>query len=244
MRSYILMFISIISFICCSSPNKQAEVVDSVQTSSPGVPAADTTPVIFKGLYTVGNEVNTFQDCSSRDQVYWVNDSIASLRKHYENATKSFSYPYESVYVEVKGYLAGRSKLGYAADYENVLVITEVIRADAKNFKTDCYNYEFIALGNEPFWSLDIIPDEQRIVLKEVGIDKAHEFIYSPANVGGGVYRYEAVNASKEKLVVVIREENCSDGMSDRQYHYSAEITFNGRILKGCAIKKEDKFPE
>jgi uncharacterized membrane protein len=244
MRSYILMFITAILFQGCSAPDKKVTIADSAAVLSIDTAAADTTPIIYKGLYTFGNEVSTFQDCNDRQKVYWVNDSLSSLRKPYENANKTPSYPYESVYAEVKGYLTGKSKMGYAGDYENVLVITDVIKVETKNFRTDCYNYEFIGLGNEPFWSLDIIPEEQRIVLKEAGRESALEFSYTPANIGGGVYRYEATNPAKDKLVVVIREEKCSDGMSDRQYNYSAEITVNGRVLKGCAIKKGDKFPE
>ena len=248
MRTYILIFIAAIIIQSCSSPQKQVEtpdsttVTDSATAVDSTVTAITKTPVIFKGLYTFGHEVRTFRDCSGRQTVYWVNDSIAGLRDKYENTNRFPSYPYESVYAEVRGYLSGKSSLDYASEYENVLVVTEVIKVEAKNFRTDCYNYEFIALGNEPFWSVDIIPDEQRIVLKEVGIEKAREFIYAAAKVSEGIHRYETTNSAKDKLVVVIREEKCSDGMSDRQYNYSAEVTVNGTIYKGCAIKKGDKF--
>lgn len=244
MRSYFLLFFTALVIQACSSPDKQIESTDSATTVVNNKTHIDTTSVIYKGLYTFGNEVNRFQDCSGRENVYWVNDSLVSLREHYEKTSRFPSYPHESVYAEVKGYLSGKSQVGYASEYENVLVVTDIIKLEAKNFRTECYNYEFILLGNEPFWSLDIIPEEQRIVLKEVGTQKVHEFIYTPANIGGGVYRYEATNPAKDKLVVVIREEKCSDGMSDRQYNYSAEVTVNGRIYKGCAIKKGDKFSD
>ncbi len=244
MRSYILLFIATIIIQSCSSPQKRVETSDSTTVTDSTVTAIEKIPVVFKGLYTFGHEVRSFRDCSSPQKVYWVNDSIASLRDKYENTNRFPSYPYESVYAEVRGYLSGKSSLGFASEYENVLVVTEIIKVEPKNFRTECYNYEFIALGNEPFWSLDIIPEEQRIVLKEVGIEKVREFIYVPANIAGGVHRYEATNPSKDKLVVVIREGECSDGMSDRQYNYSAEVTVNGKIYKGCAIKKGDEFPD
>ena len=129
-----------------------------------------------------------------------------------------------------------------ASEYENVLVVTEITKLEPKNFRTDCYNYEFIALGNEPFWSLEIIPAEKRIVLKDMGMEKVQEFIYKSAVLGEGLYQYEVRNPKNEKLVVIIRKEKCSDGMSDRQYNYSVEISLNGRILKGCAIKKGEVF--
>lgn len=236
------VLISIIAafLIGCNSPKTGQKPADSVSSNTfpPSPFPINKTPVIFKGLYTLGSEVNTFRDCRS-GLTYWVNDSIKGMREPYEKTLLPLSYPYESVYAEVKGYLSGKSKLGYAAEYENVLVITDIEKLEAKNFKTECYPFEFIALGNEPFWSVDIVPEERLIVLKDLGLDKVFRFPYQSANIGGGVHRFETSNAAKDKLVIIIREEPCSDGMSDRQYRYSAEVVINGRILKGCAVKKD-----
>ena len=241
MRNLILTFLTVMLFISCNSQKSTHEQADTTgfQKSDTLTAKADTTPKTFKGLYTFGNEVNTFRDCANQ-LTYWVTDSIADMRKTYEKTVQPLPYPYESVYAEVKGYLSGRSDRGYASEYENVLVITEIIKLEAKNLRTDCYNYEFIALGNEPFWSLDIIPGEQQIILKDLGTNKVYQFPYQSANIGGGVHRFESTNGAKDKLVVVIREEACSDGMSDNKSRYSAEVTINGRTLKGCAVKKGD----
>ncbi len=235
------MFMVTLLFQACTSIEKKVPAADIVSGKTSTDTLISKTPTTFKGLYTSGNEVNTFQECALQ-KVYWVNDSLANMRKPYEESEKFLSYPYESVYAEVKGYLSGKSSEGYASDYENVLVITEIIKIEQKNFRTDCYNYEFIAMGNEPFWSLDIIPSEKRIVLKDVAEEKVMEFFYSPANFSGDTYQYKTTNPKNEKLEVLIRKEKCSDGMSDRKYNYSAEIRLNGRILKGCAIKKGDKY--
>ena len=240
-----IYILSIMALVISCTPKKAAEQqTDSVPTSQADTKPApvDKTPVTFKGMYTFGNEVNTFRDCSNQ-VTYWVNDSLASLRAPYEKATQFLSYPHESVFAEVKGYLAGRSTMGYASEYENVLVVTEVVKVESKNLRTDCYDYEFIALGNEPFWALDIVAAEQQIVLKDVGKNKVYQFPYQPANIGGGVHRFETTNGLKDKLVVIIREEACSDGMSDNPYRFSAEVVINGTTLKGCAVKKGDVPP-
>lgn len=238
-----MFMIALLLHSCTTSVNK-SPATDSTARGIQDNSETNRTPRTFSGLYTFGNEVNTFQECKDPQKIYWVNDSLSLMRKAYEETSEFMSYPYESKYAVVKGYLSGRSKMGYASEYEDVLIITEILKLEPKNFRTSCYNYEFIALGNEPFWSLDIIPAEKRIVLKDAGMEKVHEFIYSPAIIGGGAHRYEVTNSKNEKLVVMLREEPCSDGMSDRNYKYSAEISLNGRILKGCAIKKGDTFKD
>jgi uncharacterized membrane protein len=242
MRKFVYTFFIAILFYSCTSSKTADQQGDSASSTVSQQPAQvpDKTPVIFKGMYTFGNEVNTFRDCSNQ-QTYWVNDSLGNLQKLYGKALQPLSYPYESVYAELKGYLAGKSTLGYASEYENVLVVTDIIKLEAKSLRTACFDYEFIALGNEPFWSLEIVPEEQRITLKELGADKVYQFPYQPANIGGGVHRFETSNDLKDKLVIVIREEPCTDGMSDNKYHYSAELVINQRTLKGCAVKKGDR---
>ncbi|HUH33038.1 MAG TPA: hypothetical protein VLZ28_03740 [Daejeonella sp.] len=243
MRKSLLILILTACFISCNSPaptNSQADSASAVVADTPAQ-AIDQTPVTFTGIYTFGNEVNTFRDCTNQ-KTYWVNDSLATLRKAYEKTVQPLTYPYESIYAEIKGYLAGRSELGYASEYENVLVVTEIIKSEAKNLRTDCYDYEFIALGTEPFWSVDIVPTEQQIILKDLGQNKVYQFPYQPANIGGGVHRFETSNGATDKLVIVIREEPCSDGMSDNTYRYSAEVVIDGRTLTGCAVKKGDNI--
>lgn len=242
MKYYLALILATILF-ACNSPQGQKKVQshDSVKPKQSTSESNDDTRVVFKGLYTFGNEVNTFRDCVTNKK-YWVNDSLGLMKIPYQNALQSFSYPYESAYAEVKGYLSGKSDLGYASEHENVLVVTEVVKMEAKNFRTECYNYEFIAIGNEPFWSVDIIPNEELIVLKDVGKDKVYRFPYKPANRNGKLMLYQTSNDLNDTLTITIREESCSDGMSDNAYSYFAEVNINGKLLKGCAIKKGDKI--
>lgn len=242
MRNYPLMLIAALIMQACNPAGDQSNSSVSTEISVTDSIIPDKTPRIYKGMYVFGHEVRTFQDCNDTQKTYWVVDSLSQMQKAYEENTKFLSYPYESVYAEVKGYLAGKSQMGFAADYENVLIVTEFIKIESKNFRTACYNYEFIALGNEPFWSIDIIPNEKRIIFKDAGNEKVHEFIYSPANIKDGVYQYQVTNSKNEKLEIAIRKEKCSDGMSDRQYNYSTEISLDGKLFKGCAIKKGEQF--
>jgi uncharacterized membrane protein len=167
-----------------------------------------------------------------------VEDESQKLASSYQKAKGFLSYPHESIYLEVKGYFKGKSKVGNAEEYENVLVVKDVITAIQKSFSTDCFVYDFIAMGNEPFWSLDIILAEKIIALKDVGADKTYVFPYRGAKVSGGRFIYDSSNDKKETIKVIISKEDCSDGMSERKYNYSAQVTIKGKLLKGCAINK------
>jgi uncharacterized membrane protein len=237
MNKFLSLLVAAFAITACNSNQNQNSVADSNKAVAESIVPLDTTPRVFKGFYTLGIDVNIFQDCDDQ-KTYWVADSTSNLKKNYETAIQPLPYPNESIYTEVKGHLSAKAKTGPAVDYENVLVVTEIIKTEAKNFRTACYPYEFIALGNEPFWAVDIVPTTQQIILKDLSQDKVFVFPYQPANIGGGVHRFEATNQAKDKLVVIIRQEECSDGMSDRVYNYSAEVVINGRTLKGCAVKK------
>lgn len=215
------------------------EVADTsiINLSPVQLDTIDQSPVDFKGLYTYGNGVSTFRDCKT-GKVYWLTDSSGKIAEMYSAINRYPGYSYESVYAEIKGYLNGNPTSGY----DNELRVTSVLKAESKNFQTACYPYEFIALGNEPFWSVDIIPAEDRIVLKDTGAEEVYEFPYRRAVTKGGSYKYDVTNSKNDKLTLIISKSKCSDGMSDRQYSYSAAAIINSKILKGCAIRKGDKL--
>jgi|GEM_PF-769934 len=251
-----MKILSFIAFFCivlgCNSGKQTSLSEDTSALTKPDGTNTDTTEATpssqsskkiksFKGLYISGDEISTFRDCNT-GKTYWLEDESKNLNKIYQKTKSILSYPYESIYVEVKGYLKGKSAIGYAEEFENVLMTTEVVAAKQKSFNTDCFKYDFIALGNEPFWSLDIIPSEKILVLKDVGTDKTHVFPYKSATTSGNQIIYETSNNKNETLKAVITKATCSDGMSDRTYNYSAQVIINGKTLNGCAIKKGDKI--
>src|SRR6476661_7124302 len=183
---------------------KKADTLTSTATKSPGT---DTTTKVFKGLYISDDEVSTFRVCGSSEELYWTTDRSKQLSAAYKKSTSHIPYPYESIYLEVEGYLAGRSEIGYASEYPNELIVKKILKAEPKSFKTECWQYEFVALGNEPFWSLEINPLEQQIIFKDVASEKVYQFPYTPANAGGGVHRFDTKNQN-DKIAIIIREES------------------------------------
>lgn len=216
---------------------EKSDVRDSVSSSSAG---SDTAAQVFKGLYSYGRKNSTFRSCANLEKPYVVKDNTQKLSGLYRKVLNNRSYEGESIYAEVKGHLQSG-----ADEKDSVLVVTEVLKTEAKSFTTACYQYEFILMGTEPFWGAEIIPFENRIVLHDASTDRVFIFPFKKGRKGrGGVYVYETNNARGESLRIVIRPGTCSDGMSERTYNYSAEVRLGNDVFKGCAIKKGDPIKE
>jgi len=91
------------------------------------------------------------------------------------------------------------------------------------------------ALGTEPFWGIDIGPDE--IVF--TGVDRPE---FRAPNPGARLQGAVAIIAAKDKagaeLVITLRPDTCSDGMSDFVYPLGAEVALGGEVLTGCAASQ------
>jgi uncharacterized membrane protein len=92
---------------------------------------------------------------------------------------------------------------------------------------------EFKALGNEPFWNVDI---GATIAFERLGEDKI-DFPYSPPErtVGGYVYSATIVDPMAHSIEIVIKRQGCVDPMSGARFDYSATVSFDGREYTGCA---------
>jgi len=89
------------------------------------------------------------------------------------------------------------------------------------------FSGDFDLVGTEPFWAGRIRPDG--LSLARPG--QAEVRAGNPGvRVEGGAGVWDA-----GALVLRLRAEPCSDGMSDRRYRYRAEAALDGQTLRGCA---------
>lgn len=92
------------------------------------------------------------------------------------------------------------------------------------------------ARGNEPFWALTLDgthvkltrPDHPDIVAEAPG-----------AVIEPGHATWIAA-APDQQITIVLYESPCSDGMSDRRYPLTAEVTLINESLRGCAAATAD----
>lgn len=59
---------------------------------------------------------------------YWVVDRSGDLKKRYEEALPADAEPYTPVSAELKVKMMGPSSEGFAADYDGVVEVQEIIR--------------------------------------------------------------------------------------------------------------------
>jgi uncharacterized membrane protein len=100
---------------------------------------------------------------------------------------------------------------------------------------------DFFALGNEPFWLMEIDKDKQ-ISFLQVDSSRPIIFPYLPAVQQNGQYIYNT-DTTKAGMQIIITPQFCSDGMSDNWYEYKVEARYNGITYVGCGVKL-DQFPD
>lgn len=90
------------------------------------------------------------------------------------------------------------------------------------------------ALGTEPFWSIKVEPDKLTWSSPDDLTGTSYAAV-GKASDGGWTY----VGTLKgEAAELVIQPGNCSDGMSDTVYPYSARFAWGAQRLSGCARKR------
>jgi uncharacterized membrane protein len=94
---------------------------------------------------------------------------------------------------------------------------------------------DFFALGNEPFWLMEIDRDKQISFLR-VDSTQPTVFPYVAAVQQNGQYIFK-VQKVTDSMQIIITPQFCSDGMSDNWYEYKVEAKYNGIVYVGCGVK-------
>lgn len=99
-------------------------------------------------------------------------------------------------------------------------------------------NYEYTCIGTEPFYQIKISEKENLIdFYNPMGQDTIH-FPFSKIEMEDGSITFISEDEkANNKIRIKIKDEECSDGMSEKHYHHSTEIILNTKTYKGCAIK-------
>lgn len=99
------------------------------------------------------------------------------------------------------------------------------------------FSQPMIARGNEPFWAVRIEgakftlqrPDQPDVAFEAPG-----------ARIVPGKGVWAARSADGKTLNLTLYVSDCSEGMSDLHYPFTAEVELAGQTLRGCAAKLSD----
>ena len=155
----------------------------------------------------------------------------------------------------VRGDLGPASASGFAANYNQQLIVTELEEAATEGpgctapepevvavatpvaepiaeVAVEVAESEFVAFGNEPFWRVEI--SERGIIFAQAG-GAEYGFPYKEpfASDTKWVYWGTLERGIPHKIQVAIEKQVCRDTMADAQYSYTATVTFDERKLSG-----------
>jgi len=239
-----LSFLSMLlfsAFISCKHARKitpdVAKEEDSLQKNNDGSTFNETNGRVFNGLFVVGRNVLSFRECEHSDRDFAVVDSTGEMKQLYKTVfLHSPAFPYEYVYVQVKGELSPASEALSVQGFDSVLTVEKVLTFEQKNYQNSCIPYDFWVLGDN--WSLQISMREGVLVLKDFSSMMVYVFEYfPPKNLNDEVMTYASNNyAMQASIKAVIRKEPCHDN-ANNQFQYSASVLINGKRYSGCAIK-------
>lgn len=97
--------------------------------------------------------------------------------------------------------------------------------ADAPDLSVE-FGSAFRLIGTEPFWALKI-GQETMVLSRPEHADLAVKH-------GGPVGQDGQARWAGEGIEASVMRQSCSDGMSDRVYHYAAAVKVGELALKGC----------
>ena len=90
----------------------------------------------------------------------------------------------------------------------------------------------FRAIGNEPGWILNIMPDNKVVFITNLGKDKIHFKVEKQVSDKNSIeYR---LRSNHNLLFLRIESRVCKDTMADREYESSVYLNFDGNELRGC----------
>jgi uncharacterized membrane protein len=98
---------------------------------------------------------------------------------------------------------------------------------------------EFISRGTEPFWNVTV--SKSGIVYSSPDIKKQRFPYVTPLKASGrpaDLVRVYQLRGRANSMLIIKKVTSCSDGMSDKQYPYSATLILGNTVLEGCAEKK------
>ena len=205
-----------------------AVLVYAASACSPRAGAlAPSEPEEFRGLFAHAEGASTLLPCGAGADGGTVEavpiTATPALLAAYARATRQ-GYPGQRIEVAFRG----------TRDPETGrVVVRDHSAAVAKTRHSACLPAELWALGNEPYWSLQVSRAEGVAEWSAIG-EQTVPYAYAAPTVeeGGALRRYYF--RGQQRLKVTVTEEACEDTMAGNRYPYRVRVERAGRVYEGC----------
>ena len=206
--------------------------VDEVGQADAAEPAGDLE--IVRGHYVFGHEVRTLRPCGE-DGALWVVDRTNLLKDLHDELTPGTA-PYAEVFVVAAGRIGPPPAEGFGAEYPGSLTVEDVIYVAAEGFACDFDWSRFIyrAQGNEPFWTLEVLPTEMRLI-RPGRPDLTWTDVNERRTENGVIFR--ATDGGLSPVELVIEAGSSRVTMSGAYYGLSARLGLDDQTLTGHALR-------
>ena len=128
---------------------------------------------------------------------------------------------------------------GAPADGGKSLAATELVRIGPVGEGAGCdravFAGDYVASGNEPFWSIEIGPETIVYRSPEVSAGRSFPYAFTRTETGALVYTTKVDKPAVSTLEVAVEPARCVDSMSGEVRAFRAHVTLDGRRLEGCA---------
>ncbi len=101
------------------------------------VSCSRTTSLTVRGKLSIGHEVSSFIPCGDTTD-YWVDDQTGELDSLYKTVVGEKSEPYAPVYVELKVNKVDLPTEGFAAEYDGMYEVVEIIKVEPIEGNSNC----------------------------------------------------------------------------------------------------------
>lgn len=206
----------------------------SAPASPPAATDAESSLAIKRGTVALTADTRILRLCGQGDDLWLVQQDDQALDETY---AKLAGEPGTPLFVEVRGERVPTPPgTTIPASFKQAFVLEELLYAGVVSEGAGCAApvpaYRVLARGNEPFWSVEI--DSDQLLLREAGAPAPTRFSVQETQDAEGSVTYRGTSGSKS-LEITVANSACSDSMSGEYFAYSADLTLDGRTLRGCA---------
>jgi uncharacterized membrane protein len=190
----------------------------------------DGCPAIEHTVYFFRNKTYILEE-SSRDTATAIKTTTGTF-----NPSGGTLWAYKGQVVNAR-YTWGGDTLYYLLPNKKRVPLQKLVAATDNDAwrKKGSEGLTFFAVGNEPFWNLEI-GRQNNLAFHLAEWTKPRQFTNATISATDDSLIYTA-SSDSASVKAVIYNRFCSDGMSDFMYTHSIRVEYNGTTFRGCGIK-------